>query len=733
MRRFSSASSVAFAAILFFTAVWSACGGGSSSSASAIAQFVFAPTVISLEPGQTVTVTATAYNSAGTVVSATVTYTTSDANNADITQGGVLCAGHWDDTQTVCTPGNPAQLGQFTISATANSATGTATAYIHQHVDSVVLTAPSAACTSSGQTVGVTAQAFTYEGGSCSQAAPCDISNQVGAFNFGVLDSTVASFPNANVGTLKAGIPGTTKIYASVPTGGSSASTTSTALPYTTCLVDSISLHVQSKTDTSFTVANAASATLQADVLDTAGTTITPTLTYNNLQAAVGTLSGSTGTATYAGEAPGYGSMVASCTPPSCNKNVSAVFSNVVTSTVETTTSPATVTANETNVYVTGAGAVQLYPVDTTLFTLGTVISLPYAPNSIAMSRDGSHIYLGGNTAAMVVSTASNSVQVLSFPGQVLAVAPNNAYVIFASTAATNNVYIMSGSSLTIANAGGFSVPGVKSASFTPDGNTVYFATNTGLYRYRIIGDSGSTPAPLTLTPSGNPLGGATANDVKTSANGTIVFTGTSANIVAAETCNANVNNQYVTAFDSLPGVASPATTLAPLPNGSGVLALNGTNLDNVTITTPNPLTSPFAGCPATNFAVTPSTISLSALGSGFTVNQLIVSNSGHYAAILTGCSSGCTPQVGIVDLTKGTLSAVSLVDKGSSPLTQIYSGSFMIDDSGLWVGADDAYIHFVNVTTLADTEQVSVPVQGPSTGSTPNYVNPTLVVVQPK
>lgn len=731
MRRFSLASFAAIAAILIFTAFWSACGSGSSSSTFTVTKFVFSPTVISLEPGQVTTVSATPYNSSGSTVSTTVTYTSSDPTHADITQGGTLCAGTWDATFTLCTPST--QVGQFTITATANSATGNAIAYIHYPVTAVYLHAPSASCTSMGKTAGVTAYACTTvanAGGTCSSACPddptsCNITDQIGSFGYNVLDSTVAAIDST--GNLTAGIPGTTKIYASV--NSVTKTSTSTAVPYTTCLVDSISLHVQSKTDTSFTVASAATAPLQADVLDSAGTAITPAITFDSLEQAVGTASGSAAAGTYSAKAPGYGGVVASCTPPGCNKNVAAVFSNVVTSTVQNSSNA--VTANETNVYVTGLGAVQMYPVDTTNFTLGSVISLPFSPNSMVMSTDGSHLFLGGDTNAMVVTTASNSVQALSFPGKALAVAPNNAYVIFA--APTGSVYIMSGTSLTIANAGGFTIPGVTAASFTPDGNTVYFAAGSNLYRYRVVGDSGSTPVPLTLTPGGNPLPAA-ARDVKTSANGSIVFSSAGANIVADETCNTLSGSQFIAGFEPLTtnNFTAPAV-LAPLPNGSGVLAIDGTQLDQVSITNPNPLTSPFAGCPATGFATSPGTISLSALGSGFTINQLVVSHSGHYAAVLTGCASGCTPQVGIVDLTKGTLTPVALVDKGTNALKQVYSGSFMLDDSGLWVGADDSYIHFVSTSTSADTQQVNVQIQGPSSGSTLNFVNPSLVAVQPK
>ena len=105
MRRFSSGSLLGVALILFFTTFWSACGGSSSNnSAFVITKFVFAPSLISLEPGQVATISATPYNSSGTVVSATVTYTTSDAKNAAITQGGSLCAAAQDPTTQARAP-----------------------------------------------------------------------------------------------------------------------------------------------------------------------------------------------------------------------------------------------------------------------------------------------------------------------------------------------------------------------------------------------------------------------------------------------------------------------------------------------------------------------------------------------------------------------------------------------------------------------------------------------------
>ena len=107
---------------------------------------------------------------------------------------------------------------------------------------------------------------------------------------------------------------------------------------------------------------------------------------------------------------------------------------------------------------------------------------------------------------------------------------------------------------------------------------------------------------------------------------------------------------------------------------------------------------------------------------------------------MLANCTTGsCNAQVAIIDLTKGTVTPVPFVNKGTGTIHQAFSGAFLLDDSGLWIGADDATtnplgtIHFIDVTKLADTEQVNVPIQGLSSGSTPKYVNPSLVVVQPK
>src|SRR3569833_1168169 len=128
---------------------------------------------------------------------------------------------------------------------------------------------PGTSCISSTKTAGLKAYACTTVAdsqntctvGTCpDNPNMCDITDQIGGFNYNVLDSTVASIDST--GTLTASAPGTTKLYASVSSGSDSA--TSSAVPYTTCLVDSISLHVQNATDTSVALAKSGTATLQA-------------------------------------------------------------------------------------------------------------------------------------------------------------------------------------------------------------------------------------------------------------------------------------------------------------------------------------------------------------------------------------------------------------------------------------------------------------------------------------
>src|SRR5206468_1422377 len=135
--------------------------------------------------------------------------------------------------------------------------------------------------------------------------------------------------------TVKAAGPGMTSVIAT------NATTSSLATNFTTCGPVSISLHLQSATDTNISVAVNSSKTLVADAVDKNGTALPPlavTLTSSNIAASV------TGTGSVTGVQPGTAVIVASCSPDACNSGVNAIIvSNPVVVTVTGGTAAATV------------------------------------------------------------------------------------------------------------------------------------------------------------------------------------------------------------------------------------------------------------------------------------------------------------------------------------------------------------------------------------------------------
>ncbi len=355
------------------------CGGGSSSSTAANS-IIVSPASLSLNQGDVLGLTATVLDSSGSPVAnpKAVVWTTSNANVATVTSdSGGVCGGIWDSNHVVCAPGT---VGTATITATSGSLTASATIYVHKKVDRVVISTPTGACKSMGQTLQLTATALS---------SGTDVTSTVGPFTWSVGSPAVATI-DAN-GILTASAPGQTPIYASI------SNITSVPVTYTTCAVKSIHIHVSGAPDTAFTLGSiGATQTLAADVTDTAGNTITPTLTWASngpgiisMSTPTGTTgAASTSTQTATGNTPGVTGVVAECAL-NCNYNLTPVYSDVAVGTVSGT--------NATTVYVTGTGTTSLIPIDTGTNTAATAITLPDKPNSfifdqLAVTPDASKI-----------------------------------------------------------------------------------------------------------------------------------------------------------------------------------------------------------------------------------------------------------------------------------------------------------------------------------------------------
>jgi len=193
MRRFPVFSVLAAILTAILLSLLAGCGGGGTTANTAVATIVLSPTSISLNEGDVATLAATAENSAGTIVAADITFTSSNTNIATVSSGGLVCGGMWDANIINCNATiGQGGVGQVTITATSGKATATATVYVHLKVDRVVVN-PLSDCTSMGQAVNPSTSAFSTSAPGCSPASPCDITSTVGPIALGSNDLTIVA------------------------------------------------------------------------------------------------------------------------------------------------------------------------------------------------------------------------------------------------------------------------------------------------------------------------------------------------------------------------------------------------------------------------------------------------------------------------------------------------------------------------------------------------------------
>jgi hypothetical protein len=358
MRRLRSV--LALAVAIF--AVWGivGCGGHSQPSVSRF------PAKITLSPGTSTSVAlgsefvfvATAQNSANANISTPFTYQSSDTSKVNVAPNGIACAGHWDTTYSVCTPGG---IGYALVTASALGVSSAPTyVFVHPPIDSI-------------QVVGVLlnnvpvqepclsqSQAMTVEAHAYSQGS--DITTSVGPFAWSANNPNVVKitplvssnqsgspvFPFAtNQATATAVTPGITQIYASSsgvtsttfyqPQYQNAQGVTSPALDFfETCLIQNIALQVgnsgsQQTNQITFVTSKGTSENATAIITDVMGIsslsgTDSPIvlskipLTWTASQpAVVSPAAGCTETCALSTPSVGAGAVTASCSPPTCN------------------------------------------------------------------------------------------------------------------------------------------------------------------------------------------------------------------------------------------------------------------------------------------------------------------------------------------------------------------------------------------------------------------------------
>jgi len=453
---------------IIFAAVLTGCLGKSTgnSATAGVSSVTLSPgATFSMNLGATQVFSATAKNAGGgTVLGINIQYvvtsgTPTTPSNApaplSIAGNGNSCAGTWDPTVSICSPGTS---GIATIYAIASGVYSAPTiVYVHQPITSIAISMlpplgpppPNYPCFSQGQTRVFQANAFSNN---------IDVTDTVGPMtwtssNTGVL-TTTPYIPSNQINVVNevevtAKTPGITELVAAV------SGAASTPYEYTTCFVQAIYLQIagQGEIGNSTTVNTGSSLSITATAIDTlyqfTGVPMpSPPLTWSTTNPDVSLFATTTNTSgsnsATARVNSGGATLTASCTPPTCNIGLPGTDPSNPSEVVPSLPIYASdgLLPNKTQGY--GAISVDVIPAATAklptytawaattdcqnasgcssaLFSMappstpganpiGTILSLPRTPNSLVFNHQSSpRLYIGSNEGLMYLDVASTS------------------------------------------------------------------------------------------------------------------------------------------------------------------------------------------------------------------------------------------------------------------------------------------------------------------------------------
>jgi hypothetical protein len=762
MRRFFTLSVLLLFAIPFGVSV-SGCsknappvfcnGGDSGLTTGQVTNISLTPVVygISLnyaEIGQLSTPSATDCKGSNAPVSA-YTYGTTDMTIADVQPTtGKLCGGTWNRNSgggipdyTVCNPTN--KSGTAYISASADGVTSNPIPiFVHAVVTSIVLGGPSTNCATDPTTaccpligVGYPSPAPTpYLANSClSQGATAqlvariyagtganqtNISCQAGHLQYsaqGATSSTAVS-PVVSIdsnGVATANLPGSVLISANIADAASSAGF------FSTCPPASITLSAPGTSTNPVVIDQNNAQPLIATVLDTN----TPPHTITGLSLEYVSTSPTTipgGTSTITPILAGAASISAICQPPACNQsaynqiglfgNGTPVFSNSVN-----VTAPGT---NSTILYMASTQSRYIESRDFTQNTLSAPLLLPFTPNSMLISNDGSTLYLGSATALMTVSainTLSISRVDTTSPGTVLALSPDGTEVVL-SDPVKQITTIENSSGSTISSYGGV---GTR-AEFAPDNQTVYITAGNQLLIYsNFTGWTSTVPA----TPGGTPV-----TDVAITVPSVGAYfagpatTARSACPFSTLTPPTTESNVFYPLADSSAAITD---RIAATNDGLHILGATVTpaptiNDLHIQIPTGNPNgPNVSVACPATGTLTFSNTFAPTPLASitATAINGVFPTSDSTIAFVTYTGSGGVVPAYAPATTGAGTLSYVKLSGSAVAPI----SGAVSADNTTFYAGTTgDNLVHLIGRTTLTDTGTLAPNLTNPAGATVP-------------
>ena len=709
---------------------------------------------VSLDAGAaTQTFTATPRNSSNTTITTPVTFLSSNTAVLTIATNGLACAGTWDSLTApqICTPG-PVGTAQVTARSHGVSSPPT-TVYVHQHIDKIVIspvteqTPPSGPCFSKGQS-------FNYQANAFSRGL--DITGTVGPFTWQSVNNDVTTLAIATDSAPVAGLA-TGQVKATAHTPGitslvaSNGNVNSQPLDFTTCAVQSITLAVTGSTTNSINVTSGSGKTATATVVDSQGNTITgvPLTWSSSNPASVSATSGSIAT-----PQAGGATVVASCTPPTCNIGLKPLLPIYPEGAVDVVVAPASTTTTTPTVYVSSTGfstspagncattvgcVSLLIPIGSPNNTVGTAVGLPATPNSLVFDRQGAKAYMGtdfsffGSRGLMQITVASppTVTQFKSVTGKVLTVSPDGKKVILSG--ADPNAVPVPGSNTappatqvivfdTTTNTGTtLNIAGATAADFSPDNLRAFIAAGPNLY----VWSAQDALKKISLT--------APARDVSFSPEGAFAFVAggsSSSSVTAWSTCglsSALTNNVVLPSTPLfLKALPRDAVNLADPPTAgsattiTSVLAVDSPGIDLFRVAR-----AP-TGCNSTASSGTATPFNL---GQGsFVPLQLIVSQDAARAYVLASDRGS----VLVFNIDNQTSSAIPL--SGDAIPIQ---ASLTPDGRRLYIAAADGQVHILDTQNGGDILQISFPTdttifRAGLCNGVPFTCNPDLIAVKP-
>jgi len=381
----------------------------------------------------------------------------------------------------------------------------------------------------------------------------------------------------------------------------------------------------------------------------------------------------------------GTTTITATCSFPTCNKNLPAQYGqNVATINV----TPAT----NTTVYAASSQSKMLVPISTQTNAASAAIALPDYPNSIVADPAGQSVYLGSGSVLMAIAANSTTVTTFQVSGTILAISADGQYLLISDTVNNRVQYFNVLAGVIVSTQTSTTA---LSSAYTPDSKFNAWVSAVSTTELGVGFPTGFLAGiPTSYTPS--------FMDIIAQGSLIYVTTSTGHQVYTYSTCN-QAQNQVLTATNP--------TLIRAIPNGTGAVAIDPPSID--VISTPSPLST---GCPVS----TQSILSSYDLGMGsFTPSQLLVSLDSSTAWVM----SSSLASVVRFDLASTTPSPIGLAG-GAMP----NSGSLSLDGTQLWVGASDNNMHRIDTVFSVDAAQVAVNL----TDSNGNATPPNLVCVLP-